>query len=581
MGRHRKMILKLLAAAVLWFALWLQFSHRGELYGGIETSDYFSLLLAAMMVAPVIVLLFFYGYKRRSLQMADWLVLGFMGYIVFHALTTHSTEGRELYFTCGYFVLYLCFRMMAEARATQYGLLVVLLAGLYEAMMVLLQLWGSEPSNHHRFMVTGSFYNPGPCGIFLSAVLVLAASIVKKGGFRLVFNFWSVRYLAAYVTLIACLVAIIPTMSRAGWMGAVVGLMLLYRKEIREAVTNVRYKAIVWVGVAGVVVILSGVYLMKKDSADGRLFMWRNGIAACGEAPLFGSGIDCFGERYGQAQYDYFLEKEALTTEAENSAVAGVPVSLFNEFISLAMRLGLVGILFIAAIFRVKFSRWTIWSYTAIALLVSSFFSYPFYIPLITIVFLFAMAHLPQGRESGAGFRWVIPLCAVAAAVVCGVAYRSINAYKEWKNYTLFYSMKDYESVCEEYGKLSLGLKSDCRFLFEYGHSLNKTGRFDESNKVLTAGAKRSCDPMFWNIIGNNYLESGDYVNSEQAYLKAFYLCPNRHYSLYLLTKLHVRTGDAEKQEFYGRLLLRKKPKVKSAVIEEMMQETEEILKNN
>lgn len=581
MVRHGKIIERLLTAGVLWFTLWLQFRHRGELYGGIETSGYFALLLAAMMVVPVAVLLFFCRYRRRSLQMSDWLVLGFLGYIVIHSVVTHSLEGREFYFTCGYFALYFCFRMMAEAGTTRYGLLVILFAGLYQAVMVLLQLWGSEPSNHHRFMVTGSFYNPGPCGIFLSAVLVLAATIVKRGRYRIAFNFWSIRYLVAYITLTACLVAIVPTMSRAGWLGAAAGLGLLYRKEIREALKSVRYRAIVWVSSAAIVVILSGVYLMKKDSADGRLFMWRNGIVACSEAPLFGSGIDCFGERYSQAQYDYFLKKEALTTKVKNSDVAGVPVSLFNEFISLAMRLGGVGILFVAAIFRVKFSKWTTWSYTAIALLVASFFSYPFYIPLVSIVFLFAMAHLPQGRESRGGFRWVIPLCAVGAAVVCGSAYRRIDAYKEWKNYSLFYSIKDYESVCEEYGKLRPCLRSDCRFLFEYGHSLNKAGRFEESNKILTEGAKKSCDPMFWNVIGNNYLESGDYVNSEQAYLKAFYLCPNRHYSLYLLTKLHVCTGNVEKQEFYGRLLLHKKPKVKSSAIDEMMQETEEILKNN
>ena len=581
MRGYRKIILKLLAAGVLWFTLWLQFGNPGELYGGIETSGYFSLLLAAMVAAPVAVLFAFCGRRRWSLQTADWLVLGFLGYIVVHSLITHNTEGREFYYTCAYSGLYLCFRMMAKIRATQYGLLVVLLAGLYQAVMVLLQLWGSELSNHHRFVVTGSFYNPGPCGIFLSAVLVLAASVVKKGRYRVAFNFWYIRYAVAYTTLIACLAAIVPTMSRAGWVGAAAGLMLLYRKEIQDAVKRVKYKTIVWIGITGLAVILSGIYLMKKDSADGRLLIWRNGIVACGEAPLFGSGIDCFEERYSQAQHDYFLKREALTAEPENSVVAGVPTSLFNEFISLVLRLGLVGILFVLAIFRVKFSRWSVWSYTVITLLVSSFFSYPFYIPLIAIVFLFAMAHLPQGRDCRVGFRWLIPLCAVAAAVVCGRAYRSIDDYKEWKNYALFYSMKDYESVCEEYGKLWPRLKSDYRFLFEYGHSLNKMNRFDESNEILAEGAKRSCDPMFWNIIGNNYLESGDYGNSEQAYLRAFYLCPNRHYSLYLLTKLHVRTGDVEKQEFYGRLLLRKKPKVKSAAIEEMMQETEEILKNN
>ena len=122
-------------------------------------------------------------------------------------------------------------------------------------------------------------------------------------------------------------------------------------------------------------------------------------------------------------------------------------------------------------------------------------------------------------------------------------------------------------------------LKHDFKFLFEYGHSLHKTGRYEESNAILKQGTEHSADPMFRNIMGNNYLALKQYNYGAAAYLQAYYTCPNRVYPLYLLTKLEAGRGDTTMMNYYGHILLGKRPKVSSFAVDEMKFEIRKMLR--
>lgn len=91
-----------------------------------------------------------------------------------------------------------------------------------------------------------------------------------------------------------------------------------------------------------------------------------------------------------------------------------------------------------------------------------------------------------------------------------------------------------------------------------------------EANQVLLAGASSSSDPMFYNLIGNNYLALGETEKAEEYYWKAYYTLPNRLYPLYLLAKLYHETGQDEKAKEMAMRLLEKEPKVMSTAVREM-----------
>ena len=550
-----------------------QFQVTDGLYGGIDTSNYFALLLGAMVAIVCLV------KAPKALYRGDAMVFVLFVYLLIHASLTHAMQSREFYLSISYFALYAVFRVIKGLRLANYMTFAVMLCGIYQSCLVLGQLLGYGISNHLRFVVTGSFFNPGPCGIFLAGVFVLAVAMMKKGYRKVGFNLMFVRYVTACVTFGVTLVALVPTMSRAGWIGALVGVMLLYRREI-VAWGNTRRRWVIGGGIVGMIVVLTLFYLLKKDSANGRLFIWQNTVSAYWKTPLFGVGIDGFERAFAEAQHDYFEKEKVLEQDNRHVEMAGVVESAFNEPLALFLLLGAVGGVLTAMVLFFKLQRLTAYSCVAVALLVASFFSYTFYIPSIAIVFLFAVAQLPDRRVRGGRYVNVL-MFGIMGIVVLFFDFREFGrreAYRKWKNNAVYYTWEDYQSVVKEYGKLYPVLKNDFKFLFEYGHSLHKVGRYEESNIMLKRGIRHSADPMFWNIAGNNYLALKQYDQGMTAYLRAYYTCPNRVYPLYLLTKLEAERGDTTMMNYYGRILLGKRPKVPSLAVDEMKFEIRKML---
>ena len=550
-----------------------QFQVTDGLYGGIDISNYFALLLGAMVAIVCLV------KAPKALYRGDAMVFVLFVYLLIHASLTHAMQSREFYLSISYFALYAVFRVIKGLRLANYMTFAVMLCGIYQSCLVLGQLLGYEASNHLRFVVTGSFFYPGPCGIFLAGVFVLAVAMMKKGYRKVGFNLMFVRYVTACVTFGVTLVALVPTMSRAGWIGALVGVMLLYRREI-VAWGNTRRRWVIGGGIVGMIVVLMLFYLLKKDSANGRLFIWQNTVSAYWKTPLFGVGIDGFERAFAEAQHDYFEKEKVLEQDNRHVEMAGVVESAFNEPLALFLLLGAVGGVLTAMVLFFKLQRLTAYSCVAVALLVASFFSYTFYIPSIAIVFLFAVAQLPDRRVRGGRYVNVL-MFGIMGIVVLFFDFREFGrreAYRKWKNNAVYYTGGDYQSIVEEYGKLYPVLKNDFKFLFEYGHSLHKAGRYEESNVILKQGTRHSADPMFWNITGNNYLALKQYDQGMTAYLRAYYTCPNRVYPLYLLTKLEAERGDTTMMNYYGRILLGKRPKVPSLAVDEMKFEIRKML---
>ena len=78
---------------------------------------------------------------------------------------------------------------------------------------------------------------------------------------------------------------------------------------------------------------------MKKDSADGRLLIWKVTTEMIAKKPLIGHGTNGFEANYMNYQADYFSEnnnpKEAL--------LAGNNKYAFNIFLKILSEYGLIG----------------------------------------------------------------------------------------------------------------------------------------------------------------------------------------------------------------------------------------------
>lgn len=458
---------------------------------------------------------------------------------------------------------------------------VLVVLGGSEAILGLRQLYGFATSGHSMYALTGSFFNPGPYSGYLAMILpvCLYQWLVcgRRGG----------RVVAGGVMLL--ILCVLPAgMSRSAWLAAGVSCLCVYAWHMDwtdkfRLLWQQQRQRVVMVVVGGFCVLLLAGYLLfvlKPDSARGRLFMWKITCRAIAEKPLTGYGIHNFAAAYGNAQETYFA---AGDYEPWEERVAGSPEYAFNEYLQAAVELGIplavcLLVVVVLCLYRgVRKGRYGICG-AILSLMIFSFSSYPLQLP----VFIVTSGGLLVACLSGAD-RWQWLGVAVLVGIIGGFRLKNDlqveQACREWMNARVLYSAGAYQSAEKEYGRLYPLLRDRASFLFEYGHGLHKQQQFSKSNRILKEALLRSCDPMILNVIGKNYQQMGDCLSAEDWFIRSTHRLPGRIYPYYLLAKLYAEPGfrQPDKFEKMKRMVLTKEPKVHSTAIRQMREEIKKI----
>ena len=112
------MILAVAGVSLLFLS---QFQVADRFYGGIDTSNYFTLLLGTMVATVGLVKI------PRTLYWGDVVAFLLFVYFLVHTWATHAMQSREFYLSISYFALYAVFRVIKGMRLTNYAALAVLL----------------------------------------------------------------------------------------------------------------------------------------------------------------------------------------------------------------------------------------------------------------------------------------------------------------------------------------------------------------------------------------------------------------------------------------------------------------------
>lgn len=458
---------------------------------------------------------------------------------------------------------------------------VLVVLGGSEAILGLRQLYGFATSGHSMYALTGSFFNPGPYSGYLAMILpvCLYQWLVcgRRGG----------RVVAGGVMLL--IFCVLPAgMSRSAWLAAGVSCLCVYAWHMDwtdkfRLLWQQQKQRVVMVVVGGFCVLLLAGYLLfvlKPDSARGRLFMWKITCRAIAEKPLTGYGIHNFAAAYGNAQETYFA---AGDYEPWEERVAGSPEYAFNEYLQAAVELGIplavcLLVVVVLCLYRgVRKGRYGICG-AILSLMIFSFSSYPLQLPVFIVTFGGLLVACLSGAD-----RWQWLGLAVSVGIIGGFRLKNDlqveQACREWMNARVLYNAGAYQSAEKEYGRLYPLLRDRASFLFEYGHGLHKQQQFSKSNRILKEALQRSCDPMILNVIGKNYQQMGDCLSAEDWFIRSTHRLPGRIYPYYLLAKLYAEPGfrQPDKFEKMKRMVLTKEPKVHSTAIRQMREEIKKI----
>lgn len=489
----------------------------------------------------------------------------------------------------------------------------VAVAGLWEATVGLCQLTGWLRSAHYLYPATGSFYNPGPFGGYIGMALPIW-----------LFLWFKCRAARLSLPECGCLVAgmlmvfmLAVSGSRAGMLACGAGCFTCiwlmeprgaWRERLKKTVAPLRgRRAARYMLIAAALLTATfagaGAYLMKKESADGRVLMWKIATHAVSENP---SGVGWYqvAGAYGDAQERYFASGKGSANEA---MVAGSPEYVFNEYLQVALAWGVPAMLLfialiVAGIWLACRTRSGAPAGALVAFAVFAFASYPlqfaiFRWSLAALLFAAFISALPAGKKS----MILIGLSAPAASVALFAMQHADNEMKKASDeynlnakflYSAGASRQYIEKVKQLTGSETLTLddtnhtgellKKMPGFMFDYGRALHLEHHYDESNYILEHAMKISSDPMILNLIAKNYMAKGDNAAAEKWLRRSINRLPSRMYPHYLLCRLYA----TDRGHYEGRLrqeveIIRSMPvKVKSPAVETMRKEVKNLLED-
>lgn len=430
-----------------------------------------------------------------------------------------------------------------DSFSKPYTLLCLILVGMgmYEGVYGLLQICGVLESGHNSYYSTGTFYNPGPYACFLSLILPIAVECSRLQN--------KIIKILSYVYIISCIIILPSTLSRTGWICGIAGVTVTFLPWIKhrlKSLTSSRRCILLLIISAFLISILLLLYCYKQSSADGRFLIWKIAVRAIAGNPLLGCGWEKVAGVYGIYQELYFMGGNGSSYE---EYLAGTPSYLYNEYLQLALAFGIpFSMMFVIVLVKMFMVSIRSKMYGLCGLIVAFGIVCSTSYPLQFVEFKLVM---------------LITLCFVALAIH-NILERSI-----WFFISFGMSMLLLENT---------GKDVDMR-LYENALLEREAGHYDTSNDLLQALLMTTSDPMPLNLIGDNYLAIGARDSAELYYRKAHYRVPNRLYPHYKLMKMYLEEPmDQESAVEQARILISKKPKVKSIAANEMRVEASVVI---
>jgi tetratricopeptide (TPR) repeat protein len=624
MDNKQQIITDIFSSLLIMLVLYTVFLINHDLGNGIVSGKYFwfyaSMALLTFFTIPITIVK---RKERFDFVLPDLLLLLFccaaVG-ITFCQTGRFTTKCLLLVFLL-FFYFYLRIFFSYKSKRIRYLLVMFFIfTGLLETIWGLRQLYGFIGSQHTLFKITGSFFNPGPYSGWLAMVFPMAlwyaiiGFIKKTPTEKLNFRKINIRHIFVFIKVILptwikvmisfitalCILSVLPAaMSRASWLAALGGSAFIgiiygvqnksflnYFKKNRKKILALSFATIILSGIS-----MTGLFMLKKDSALGRVFTWKIAVQTIKEHPM-GVGLDNFAGSYGNVQAKYFALGSG--TEQEEYVASDVEYA-FNEYLQICIETGIIPFLvFLTFIGYTLFLGIKNNNYlpagSLVSLLIFASMSYPFNILPFVIAFVFLSALCVTGNTEKQQVKNFYSKCAVwtfifIIPIVTTLSmykiYPSYDAYKQWKYTEILYDMDMHKEAAKEFDKQYVYLQDEVRFLFEYAYNLSMTEEYKKSNEILKSAMHINCDPMLYNIMAKNYQSLHQYELAEQCLKKAVNLVPNRLYPHYRLAKLYFEMGLPEKAQSEADIVLTKKSKVESKAIEEMREEMRELKTKN
>ena len=431
----------------------------------------------------------------------------------------------------------------------------------------------------HKGVFTGFLHNSGLWGEFVAMTLICNIGLIhlnkksKKTSTLLIF----VSFIVSFM--------LYESDSRASWLSFVIGILTFFSPLI---IKHLPKSIIIRTGSLLILIclctyLISGLYSYKKDSADGRILIWKISLEMVKDKPILGYGFDGFRKNYMNYQAAYLQEKqlpETINNLADDNHHA------FNEFLRIIIEQGIIGVI-ILFIFLTTIG-YTIYKYklyidtvsrTIIscltALLFFSFFSYPlstFHINALIVILLAGLACSSQDTPI-----WKLQIRSISLIIPYSIIFFISSVYlfsyskanSDWLN--TLKGVYTNDNILEEARKK---LSGNPYFLSTYGKYLNKKKRYSKAASILSQSIKEY--PSYYTVmeLGISYKAQKKYTEAMHCFYKAMHMIPHKIKPLYFMMELYYDQKDYKSAIQLSNRILCKQPKIRSSELNIILKRT-------
>lgn len=483
---------------------------------------------------------------------------------------------------CGLMITYVVFSFFTAAPSVDdiigASFPIITIACVLQAIYGILYFTNLYPYNGGKWHA-GSFDNPAGFAASLSAGLpcLLYFLYEKKRWVRI-----SVIVAMAIIAVAICLSG-----SRSGIISLmVVGLVMLLN---RISAGSARLKFVLLF--LTVLILGYALYLFKKDSAKGRLLIWRCSWEMIKDEPLAGHGLGGFKARYMDYQARYF---ERNPGDGEYGMLADNTVRPFNEYLLLLTNFGFTGLVLFLSVAWLIFKAYQqqgvrkplyIPLLCLLSISVFALFSYPLTYPFVWImgllsIILIVYHPVSSVRRTPIVMNVLKGLLVLLSIITCAGLYPRMRAEMEWREAANNSLAGKTAQMLPSYKKLYNHLSGNVLFLYNYAAELNVAEQYGESLIIA-----KKCEQLWQNyhiqlLMADNYKEMQRYRDAEIHYWKASAMCPARFIPLYEIVQIYIATNQPESKILnVATKIIHKKVKIQSETVSMIKEQMHELIK--
>lgn len=420
--------------------------------------------------------------------------------------------------------------------------------------------------NSSNFSVVGGFDNPAGFAACLSVGFPSTLYFVRRG-----------KKFITLVSIIGCVTIALATVLSGSRTG-LISMAFVFAVWLFTFIPHSKkFPSCIIPIIISLVFILSivGLYYLKVDSANGRLFIWRNTWSMFLNNPLSRFPHNSFKSDYMLCQADYFINNP----ESTFIQIADNVSHPFNEYLLLLVNYGIVGFfILLGLIFFLLFcyfknpcpsSYFSMLCLASIAIF--SFFSYPFRYPLTWISVFFCcsivLANSKIATFSLCRQKWLIYTMLILNSFFLFRVSTLLKYEIEWAKVAKKAFQRQSCDVLSQYKLLNSHLCENYLFLYNYSVELRLAHKFNESLNIAKQCGLVYNDYDLQLLIADNYLNLKEYSFAEKHFRIASKMCPNRFVPLFYLFKIKIYTSDYAGAVILSNLILIKPVKVASPTI--------------